>query len=126
VPSAKQTSLLYRNEVIEFLRSQGFWTADGPAGTLDIDNPQEGNGGSVAGLPWTLVTRKRLGETAGIGLGLNSARDLAAQQENPLFATVFHRRGTSVEDSYVVLPLHVLADVLARLYPELLGKKTAA
>ena len=111
--SNKGITYAFRNEVLLYLNGKG----------LDVNRPPELKSigqfiddpfyGDVLGLdPWVLETHSR--KTYDMSGDLDAAAREARQAGTDLYATVIDRRGRSIEQSYVVMPLQVFTRVLRR------------
>lgn len=111
--SNKGTSYRFRNEVLVYLNGKGF----------DVNRPRELRSigqflddpfyGDILGLdPWVLETHSR--KTYDMSGDLDAAAKEARRAGTDLYATVIDRRGRSVEQSYVVMPLQVFSRMLQR------------
>jgi hypothetical protein len=108
--SRRQASLEFRNEVILAMHEAGLHQAVTPAGTSHTNSPVKGNGGSVSGLSWALVTRRE--QAPDLSEGLNRSAALATETGRDRSAALFHRRGYPVEQAFAVMTIETLIDVI--------------
>lgn len=109
----KSRTLAFRDSVVLALNERGLGDAARPSlpEHLSAVQRQAADRGEILGLPWVIhVHRQRTMDLSG---SQDMVRDRAASQGRELYATVHHRKGHSVEDAYVVLPVSVFARALA-------------
>lgn len=116
VTSNKGRGYAFRNEVILYLRDNGFPAARRPPETKSLNYREwvANNCGDILGLPITVNV------SAAKSLDISGHLDVAAQQAaragNELYACISARRARSIEDSYCSMPLSVFVRVLEALY----------
>jgi hypothetical protein len=109
--SNKAVTIAYRDDVIRYARSRGL----GACRPLPDRDRQDA--GEIDGVPgWTLLCRRR--QTLDIPSAIRQARQRADRDGSEFAAAVLHAKGHSVEDSWAVLPLSELLDLIARWKPE--------
>jgi hypothetical protein len=107
----------FRDAALAVLHERGVLAARRcPLDGLDAGQVFFHDDASIEGLPWVLTAHRQ--KTMNLSLSLDAAQARAEEGGCELFANLHSRRGHRTEDSYVVMPLHVFADVLRRLHPE--------
>jgi hypothetical protein len=105
----------FRNEVLLFLHSQGFPSATKPR---DIKGaPPSDRHGDLTGIPGvTLAVRNQ--RDINLGGSQDEVAIEAAAEGNEIWASIQHRRGYSVENAMVTMPLHVFVRLLHEVVPQ--------
>lgn len=110
--SNKQRSIAYRNDVLLYLKDEGF-----PEATirpelrgLTESERQERDTGDIVGLPWTIAVRNQHG--LDLSSAMTEVEREAEQAGTDLFASVQRRPRHPIEASYVTMPLAVFVAVL--------------
>jgi hypothetical protein len=114
-----QRSWTYRAELALWLAAQGFRELT-PVYERPSDLPSEQlrqPQGHLVGLDgWTLSVSNRV--TVKLAEQMDEAATASRLDGNDKFALIQKRQGVGLENSYVLMPLHVFVNVLRELYPE--------
>ena len=78
--------------------------------------------GDIVGLPWTLGVRCQ--QTIDLSGAQDQVKVEAQRAGSELFASIQQRRGRSIAESYVTMPLSTFLTVL-RAAPGIAGQRTA-
>lgn len=103
-------SLTFRKVLVLLLRLSGVEVQAKPSRTRhsdDADRPA----GDIWGVPqWTILTRKEV--TLDLSGGLRAAKAAGAADHNPKSATVWAKKGSPAEESYVVMDFETFTKIL--------------
>lgn len=109
--SNKARTLAWRDDVIRYARSRGI-RAGRPLHSAEIQDA-----GEIDGIPgWTLLCRRR--QLLDLASAVRQARERADRDGNLYASAVIYARGHEIEDSYCVMPLSQLLDLVAGMKPE--------
>ncbi|KQX68824.1 hypothetical protein ASD06_17150 [Angustibacter sp. Root456] len=106
--SNKAATARFRDDVIDYLRRHGHPEAarrPEPKEPTPADRLALPAGSIVLDAPWTILVRNE--RTMDLSGALTSAAKAAAHDGHQLYGCIQHRRGRSVEDAYVTMPLRV-------------------
>jgi hypothetical protein len=120
----KAQSLAYRNAVILYLHAAGFPKADSRPEMkgLTFKEREANDVGDIVGLPWTLGVRNH--QTIDLSGAQDQVKAEAQRAGSDLFASIQQRRGRSIAESYVTMPLSTFLTVL-RAVPGIAEQRTA-
>lgn len=114
--SARARAVAFRDAALAVLHEAGVTAARRPNRVGDRPGFSIHDDASIGGLPWLLTCHRQA--TIDLSGALDGAAMKAELLGTDLYAALFHRRAHDIEESYAVMPLAVLADVLLRLHPE--------
>lgn len=111
--ASKARTLAFRDSVVLALNEHGVEEAKRPALAQDLSavERQASDRGEISGLPWLLHVHRQ--QTMDFSGTLDRVRERAHSRGFDLYAVIHHRKGHSVHDAYVVVPLSVFARVLS-------------
>jgi hypothetical protein len=108
----------FLTRVLVYLHLSGFTRARhrDPLRGASLLEKTESDVGDVVGLPLTIAVRNQ--RDLVLSEALNEVAREAKNAGNDLYASIQSRRGHDIGESYATMPLRVLCDLIARLYPE--------
>ncbi len=113
----REAGINFRNKVLIYLLRFGLRARDPfENGRLSdfVGNPAAFT--DIGGLePWIIDVRTS--QKSDISSALNDARTAARAAGSEWYVTIMSRRGRHIEDSYAVLPLHIMARIFAGQNP---------
>jgi hypothetical protein len=117
-------SLHYRNAVILYLHAAGLTSADTRPELkgLTAKEREANDVGDIVGLPWTLGVRCQ--QTIDLSGAQDQVLAEAKRAGSDLYASIQQRRGRSIAESYVTMPLLTFLTVL-RAAPGIAEQRTA-
>lgn len=122
VPLApKARTLAFRDSVVLFLNDHGVRDACRPAlpdGLNGRDHFAQDRG-EVGGTPWALNVHRQ--QTLDLSGCMDRVQQRARQEGRTLYATILYRKGHTVSESYVAMPLSVFAIVAPVPTPHVSG-----
>ena len=101
----------FRDQIVLYLKNHGFHQAQGNdrPETEKLSEAIRGRS-DILGLSWALSVRRR--QTIDLSGSLVQAGLRALSAGQPLYAAIHHRRGGTIKDAYVTMPLEVFLHVL--------------
>lgn len=114
--SNRLRTLAFRDELVLYLRDQGFDVTRRPdLATSKLSDRLRNDPGDILGLPWALCVRRLA--TIDLSESVLMAKAKALTAGTVLYAAVHHRRDAGIDQAYVTMPMSVWLSVL-RFTPE--------